>query len=88
MDTKFHNQVVRVVSPLEKERLSNILFNYSKGSGFVYFLDKKNNKITIVSFSGVSGKKEYDTIKSLSNNNKNEFEEIIFATATSMEILK
>ncbi|MDH5034925.1 MULTISPECIES: hypothetical protein [Chryseobacterium] len=34
LDTKFHNQI-RMISSLEKERLSNILFNYSKKNIFV-----------------------------------------------------
>ncbi|MCU7617071.1 hypothetical protein NZ698_07670 [Chryseobacterium sp. PBS4-4] len=75
---------------LEKLNIDNNYeyFDYFKGNGFVYFLDKINNKITVVSFSEVSGNQEYEIMKKFADEHKSEFDEIIFANATSMETLK
>ena len=63
-------------------------FDYFKGSGFVYFLDKINNKITVISFSEVSGNHEYEIMKKFADKHKSGFDEIIFADATGMEMKK
>lgn len=77
-------------SELEKLNIDNNYeyFDYFKGSRFVYFFDKINNKITAISFSGVSGNHEYEMIKKFADKHKNKFDEIIFADATNIRILK
>ncbi|MFC3160249.1 hypothetical protein SAMN05443633_102435 [Chryseobacterium arachidis] len=62
-------------------------FDYFKGVGFVYFFDKEKSKISLVSFSRVSGNHEYEIIKKFVDKHKNEFDEIIFADATNIEII-
>jgi len=63
-------------------------FDYFKGVGFVYFFDKEKSKISIVSFSGVSGDHEYEIMKKFADRHKSEFDEIIFADAAGMEVKK
>lgn len=67
---------------------NNEYFDYFKGSGFVYSLDGRNKKITIVSFSVVSGHNEYNIIKKFYTKNKEKFDEIIFAFSTGSDIIK
>lgn len=63
-------------------------FDYFKGVGFVYFFDKEKGKISIVSFSGVSGNHEHEIMKKFADKHKSEFDGIIFASATGMKIIK
>lgn len=63
-------------------------FDYFKSVNYVYFFNLKENKITIVRFSGVNGIYDYNHIIDFSNKNKDYFTEIIFVDVTGYEVIK
>ncbi len=57
-------------------------FDYMKGASYVFFLDVKSNKITIITFSGVSGLNEGEIIQNFIKKYIDKFDSIIIANST------
>lgn len=89
-DNKYKNACDNLKNELKKLNIDNNYeyFDYFKGVGFAYFFDKKKSKITVVSFSGVSGNHEQEIIKKFADKHKSEFDGIIFAYSSGIEIIK